>query len=164
MKKYTYFVIAAALAFALFSASTPEVKEKDAPKGKEVTWMTDYEAAVDKASKEDKHLLLNFTGSDWCGWCIKLDKEVFSKEAFADYANDNLVLVKLDFPRKTKLSEELQKQNYGLAQQFKVRGYPTIYVLDPEKKVATKTGYQKGGAESYVKHLKEIISNQAADN
>lgn len=123
-------------------------------------WMTDFEAAKAKAKAENKHMLLDFTGSDWCGWCIKLDKEVFSKDAFKKYAAESLVLVELDFPTpKIKQSAELVKQNKALAKKYAIRGYPTIIVLSPEGELVDQTGYQRGGAEAYVDHIKEIVAS-----
>lgn len=122
-----------------------------------IEWETDYKSAVAKAKKENKQLLLNFTGSDWCGWCIRLDKEVFSKEQFQEYAKENLVLVKLDFPRNKVISEAEKAQNYSLQDKYKVKGYPSIILLNPAEKLILKTGYQSGGAENYVEHLDNAI-------
>jgi thioredoxin-related protein len=121
-------------------------------------WMTDFEAAKVKAKAENKPMLLDFTGSDWCGWCIKLDKEVFGEAAFKEYAAAELVLVELDFPRSKEQSAELQAQNKKLAKQYGVRGYPTILVLSPDGKLIEQTGYQRGGAEAYVEHIKGILA------
>jgi thioredoxin-related protein len=122
-------------------------------------WMTDFEAAKIKAAAEGKPLMLDFTGSDWCGWCIKLDKEVFSQEEFKAYAKESLVLVELDFPRDaSKLSAEVVAQNEALAKKYGIRGFPTILILSPEGKLVEKTGYQRGGAEAYVEHIKEIVA------
>jgi protein disulfide-isomerase len=123
-------------------------------------WMTDFEAAKAKAKTENKNLLLDFTGSDWCGWCIKLNKEVFSQEAFQDYAAESLVLVELDFPRGTDLPAELKAQNEALAKKYGVRGFPTILVLSPEGDLVKQTGYEAGGAEAYVEHIKAIIAKK----
>jgi protein disulfide-isomerase len=123
-------------------------------------WMTDFEAAKVKAKAENKPMLLDFTGSDWCGWCIKLDKEVFGEAAFKDYAEAELVLVELDFPRGKKQSAELKAQNEALAKQYGVRGFPTILVLSPEGELIEKTGYQRGGPEAYVEHIKGILAQQ----
>lgn len=121
-------------------------------------WLTDFEAAVAKAETEKKPLLVNFTGSDWCGWCIRLDKEVFSKPVFKEYAARELVLVEIDFPRrKEKLSEELKIQNKKLAERFGVRGYPTILLLSADESLIGKTGYKEGGAEAYIAHIKKMI-------
>jgi len=121
-------------------------------------WMTDFEAAQAKAQESDKPMLLDFTGSDWCGWCIKLKDEVFSQEAFQDYAAEELVLVELDFPRRKAISDELKAQNEMLAQKYGIRGFPTIILLSPEGELVAKTGYRRGGAESYVTHLKDLLS------
>ncbi|MEM8867466.1 MAG: thioredoxin family protein [Verrucomicrobiota bacterium] len=121
-------------------------------------WMTDFEAAQAKAKEEGKPMLLDFTGSDWCGWCIKLDREVFSKEAFQAYADTSLVLVELDFPRGKEQSDALKAQNEALAEKYGIRGFPTIVVLSPEGELVEKTGYQRGGPEAYVEHIKEIVA------
>lgn len=122
-------------------------------------WETNFEKASAKAKAEGKHVLIDFSGSDWCGWCIKLDKEVFSQKAFKDYAEENLVLVLADFPRDTSgQSEELQKQNKALSEKFAIRGFPTVYILDPNGKTVDKTGYQAGGPEAYVKYIKGVIA------
>ena len=121
-------------------------------------WMTDFAAAQAKARAENKPLLVDFTGSDWCGWCIRLDKEVFSQSAFQAYAAAELVLVEIDFPRRKTLSAELKAQNEALAQQYEIRGFPTILLLSPEGELIEKTGYRRGGPESYVAHLKEILA------
>ncbi len=120
--------------------------------------MTDFEAAQVKAKAENKPMLLDFTGSDWCGWCIKLDKEVFGEAAFKDYAAAELVLVELDFPRSKGQSAELKAQNEALAKQYGVRGFPTILLLSPDGELIEKTGYQRGGPEAYVEHIKGILA------
>jgi thioredoxin-related protein len=98
-------------------------------------WLDDYQKAQQEAKASNKLLLLNFTGSDWCGWCIKLDKDVFSQPDFKEYASKNLVLVELDFPwpgrsRWQGQAAELKKQNQELARQYDVHGFPTLIVLD----------------------------------
>lgn len=123
-------------------------------------WETDFDKAQAKAKEEGKHILIDFSGSDWCGWCVKLDKEVFSQDAFKAYAKDNLVLVLIDFPRdKSKQSEEEQKKNSELQKKFGVRGFPTVYIVSPEGKTVAKTGYQAGGPEAYVTHIKQLIAD-----
>ncbi len=121
-------------------------------------WMNDFEAAKAKAVKEGKPIFINFTGTDWCGWCIKLEKEVFSKKAFQDYAKENLVLVEVDFPKKKEQSAELKEQNKKLDQEYGVEGYPTLYLLDAQgKKLTNDIGYREGGPEAYVEHLKSLL-------
>jgi len=137
--------------FSSFAKSAPEAA--DAAK-----WMTDFAVSKEKAAAEGKAMLLNFTGSDWCGWCIKLDEEVFSKKAFQDYASENLVLVEVDFPRGKRLPEEQLDKNYALAEKYGVRGYPTIVLLSSEGELLATTGYRRGGPELYVEHLKELLA------
>jgi thioredoxin-related protein len=124
-------------------------------------WMTDFEKAKETAKTQNRHILIDFSGSDWCGWCIKLDKEVFSQPAFKEYADDNLVLMLADFPNdKSKQSAQVQKQNKKLADEFGVNGFPSVFVLSPDGKVVGRTGYQPGGPEAYVKHIKKIIEGK----
>ena len=121
-------------------------------------WITDFEKAKKKAMNESKTLLLDFSGSDWCSWCIKLDEEVFQTDIWKAYAKEHLVQVLIDFPReKSKQSEVLQRQNNELAKQYAVRGFPTVILLNQEGKLIEKTGYQRGGAENYIDHIKALI-------
>ncbi|MBL8843139.1 MAG: thioredoxin family protein [Planctomycetes bacterium] len=114
------------------------------------SWLTDFAAAQKLAKKSKKPLLVDFTGSDWCGWCIKLDEEVFSKAEFKTWAAENVVLVKLDFPRKTKLPDELAKQNKELAAKYSIQGYPTILFLDAKGEKIEQSGYLEGGPEKWI--------------
>lgn len=118
-------------------------------------WTSDLLAALSESEKSGKDVLLNFTGSDWCSWCHKLMAEVFSTPEFKKYADENLVLVFLDFPNSIELSEEVLKQNEVMAQVFGVQGFPTIWLMDSEQVPIMKTGYQAGGAEEYIRHLNE---------
>lgn len=120
-------------------------------------WETDFELAKKRAAAEKKAMLLDFTGSDWCGWCIRLKKEVFDESSFQKYAAENLVLVELDFPRSKELSEKLKEQNAELAEKYKIQGYPTIILLDAKGREVARTGYREGGPEKYVEHLKELL-------
>jgi thioredoxin-related protein len=119
-------------------------------------WDDDYEKALAKAKAEKKMVLLDFTGSDWCGWCMKLDKEVFSKKEFKDYAKENLVLVEVDFPQGKRLTKKVKEQNDKLQAQFSVRGYPTIIVLNPEGEKVGQLGYMQGGPEPFIAKLAEL--------
>jgi thioredoxin-related protein len=125
-------------------------------------WTSDFEAAKKQAASEKKDLLLDFTGSDWCGWCIKLNKEVFQEEAFKTGVKDKLVLVELDFPKDTsKLSDDTKAQNDKLRDAFKIKGYPSILLCDATGKPYAKTGYQPGGPEKYLTHLNELMAVRA---
>ena len=120
-------------------------------------WQTNFEESKAKAKAENKLLLVDFTGSDWCGWCIKLKEEVFGKKEFQTEAPKKFVLVELDFPRQKKLPDELKTQNEQLSKQYKVRGFPTILLLDAEGQVIARTGYRPDGPEKYVAHLTEFV-------
>ena len=124
-------------------------------------WGTDFEAAKKAAAEKKLPILADFSGSDWCGWCIKLDKEVFSKPEFQAYAKDNLVLFLADFPRRTKIAPALEKANRALAEKYGVRGFPTVLLLDAEGKVLGRTGYQRGGPEAYVTHVKGLLAEKS---
>lgn len=99
---------------------------------------------------------MDFTGSDWCGWCIKLKKEVFDTKEFKEYADKNLVLVEIDFPRKKAQSEELKKANRALQAKYKIEGYPTIIVLNAEGKQVDELGYMRGGPKPFIEKLEKL--------
>ncbi len=122
----------------------------------EKLWLTDFDQALKVAAEKKLPVLVDFTGSDWCGWCIRLDKEVFSQDAFKAYAKEHLVLLKLDFPRK-KLPKEQAEKNQALSERFKIRGFPTIVLVDADGREKARTGYKAGGAEAYVAHLKALL-------
>ena len=100
-------------------------------------WQTDYEHALATAKAARKCVLLDFTGSDWCGPCIEMRKEVFSQTAFLNFAKANLVLVEVDYPRRKVLPEKVKKQNQLLLHQYSIErsGYPTVVLLDPDGKI-----------------------------
>ena len=120
-------------------------------------WYDNLDQAEAVAQKEGKPILVNFTGSDWCIWCKRLSNEVFSKDAFVSYAKENLILVKIDFPENIPQSAETKFYNNQLAQRFGVQGYPTIVLLNSSGSVLGVTGYQPGGAEAYIQHLKSYL-------
>jgi protein disulfide-isomerase len=113
-------------------------------------WLTDFKEAQKRAQKENKLILADFSGTEWCVWCKNLDSEVFSKKKFLDFAKKHFILLLVDFP-----VENVKKQNIELAQKYKVKGFPTVLVLDSNGKVVVATGYQPGGPENYIKFLKE---------
>ncbi len=115
----------------------------------ELTWQTDMNKAVELSKKSHKPLLLFFTGSDWCGWCMRLQKEVMKTPEFTKWANDNVVLVELDYPRRTPQAPELQRQNMELQQTFAVQGYPTVWFVNATK-IDGKINLQKLGSTGYV--------------
>jgi len=124
-------------------------------------WGTDFEKAMQTAKEENKYILLNFSGSDWCGPCIRLHKEIFENEAFKIMAESNLVLINADFPRmkKNQLSKELQKQNDHLADLYNADGiFPVTLLLTPDGKVIEKwLGYPPLSPEEFVGQIKATI-------
>jgi thiol:disulfide interchange protein len=119
-------------------------------------WALDYPAALAQAGNENKNIFLFFTGSDWCGWCKKLDREILSTPEFKTYATENLILVKLDFPRRTPQSGQLKAQNTQLAEQYEVGGFPTIIVLNSSGEKIGRLGYMEGGPKGFLKELKSF--------
>lgn len=135
---------------------------------KELTWHTDMSKATDISIKEKKPLFLFFTGSDWCGWCIRLQKEVFKTPEFIKWAKDNVVLVELDFPRKNEQTDAVKMQNAQLQQQLQVRGYPTVWFVSATKTADAKvnltalgsTGYVAGGPQAWLDGANQIIKKK----
>jgi thioredoxin-related protein len=124
-------------------------------------WVENYDVAKAKAKAQGKDLLINFTGSDWCIWCVRLEKGVFSKAFFKTHAPTDFVFAKIDFPQKKKQSKELVAQNKGLQSEFSTKygkefafgGFPTVYVADPSGKPYGITGYKDLTPQKYVDHL-----------
>jgi len=134
----------------------------------ELTWHTDMSKATDISIKENKPMFLFFTGSDWCGWCIRLQKEVFKTPEFIKWAKENVVLVELDFPRKNEQTDAVKMQNAQLQQQLQVRGYPTVWFVSAVKTDEGKvnltalgsTGYVAGGPEKWLEGANQIIKKK----
>lgn len=119
-------------------------------------WLTDFKQAQADAKAGNKMLLVDFTGSDWCGWCMKLDREVFSKPEFKEYADKNLVLLEVDFPRRKQISAEQRAHNEKLAREHEVMGFPTILLFDSSGKKVGELGYMPGGAAAFVAELDRL--------
>ena len=133
----------------------------------ELTWQTDMNKAMAISKKSKKPLFLFFTGSDWCGWCIRLQKEVFKTPEFEKWAKKNVVLVELDFPRQTPQLPAIQKQNSELQQTFAVQGYPTVWFVKASKKDGKinlekigSTGYLAGGPTTWLAAANQILANK----
>lgn len=121
------------------------------------TWSTDYKKAQNEARASHKLVLINFTGSDWCGYCIQLDRAILSQPQFKDYANRNLILLEIDFPRRKPQSVEVRKQNQELAERYQVEGFPTLVVLDGEGKTLWRyDGMYTGGVAAFLAELDKV--------
>lgn len=123
------------------------------PPGERLVWQTDYAAALRTAKEQQKRVLVNFTGSDWCVYCKRLQAEVFSRAEFVAWAKEHVVLVELDFPRNKKLPAELTEQNEKLQEQFSVEGFPTVVFVDADGKELTRTGYERGGVAPWLANV-----------
>ena len=124
-------------------------------------WTEDFDKAKKYAAASKRPIVLDFSGSDWCGWCIKLHNEVFVKDEFKAYADKNLVLVELDFPRRKPQSDAIKARNQQLMKKYGVRGFPTIIVLDPTgEKVLGQTGYVRGGPKAFIAAVKKITGKE----
>ena len=144
MKQLMATILMACAGFAF--AATPE------------GWTDDYEAALKRAVEEKKNVLVDFTGSDWCGWCKKLDKEVFETEEFRKEAPGKYVLLYVDTPSKpSMLSEKARKQNPQLVEKYGIEGFPTILILDAAGRKLAELGYQKGGPAAFLKFVEETV-------
>jgi protein disulfide-isomerase len=160
--KYLLFLVpvVAVLLFSSFS-SKKEVKINK----EELVWHTNVNEAIEIAKREDKPLFLFFTGSDWCGWCIRLQKEVFKTPEFEAWAKEKVVLVELDFPRRTEQSAEIKNQNMQLQQAFSVQGFPTVWFAQANNKDGKvnfsqlgSTGYVAGGPSTWLSGADQIIA------
>ncbi|MFM2242008.1 MAG: hypothetical protein RLZ97_863 [Verrucomicrobiota bacterium] len=121
-------------------------------------WETNWEAAKKRSAEEKKPILINLTGTDWCAWCIKLEKEVFTSQEFKDFAAKHLILMEADFPRKKEQPAEIKEQNAKLKKEYLQGGYPTVFLLDAEgKKLSEDLGELEGGTPAWIKKLTELI-------
>ena len=152
MKKL--FVVILTLLLTVISCGDNKTQSSD-----DLNWTTDLGKAIELAKTEHKAVLVNFTGSDWCKWCFKLSDEVFSQEEFKEYAVENLLLVKVDFPRSIPQSSETKAYNQSLAQKFGIQGFPTIIIINSQGKPVAKTGYQTGGPIDYINHIKSFLDS-----
>jgi thioredoxin-related protein len=159
LKKYIMKKMMIAL-FLIMGAMTVQAQD--------LVWHNDVKKATEISKKTKKPMMLFFTGSDWCGWCIRLQKEVFKTPEFTKWAKDNVVLVELDFPRRSPMQPEIQQQNMQLQQTFQVAGYPTVWFvnasLSKDKQVNFEklgsTGYVAGGPTKWLEGADKILSQK----
>ncbi|MBD0402306.1 thioredoxin family protein [Flammeovirga sp. EKP202] len=136
----------------------PKITDKVSNEG----WTNDANEAFQLVEKENYPILLNFTGSDWCGWCKKIKSEIFDTKEFKAWVKENnVILLELDFPKGIKQSDLLRSQNQYLAQEFQVRGYPTIFMIKGQKMI--QTGYVKGGPANWIASVENDFKNTPSD-
>ena len=158
-KTNSKWILASWLAAGLFCGGCGRVN--DTPKSKtqpeaNATWLTDFETAQARTRSEGKLLLIDFTGSDWCPPCMMLERQVFSQPEFAEYANQHLVLLEVDFPRSKEQSAEQKAANQKLAERFGIDGFPTVIILDSNGKKIGELGYMPGGAKAFIAALEAL--------
>lgn len=146
MKKF-FLMAAAILMFGTISAADQTDK----------LWLTDYDQAVKTAKETKRPILMLFTGSDWCPYCVKLEKNVLSKTEFKKYAKDNLVLLYLDFPRRKYISGKQKAHNQQLRDKYDISGYPTAVLIDAEGKQLGKPFHGTKTAEGYIKLIEHNL-------
>lgn len=157
-----FFMLVALMSTVLFTQAQTYEAENEG-------WLVNLEEAYALSQETGKPILANFTGSDWCGWCKKLTASVFVKDEFKTWANENVILLELDFPRRKKLPTEIRQQNASLQKAFKITGYPTIWVFGLDKDDAGqwqidaygKTGYAKT-PKDFTSAIDRMISNKAS--
>lgn len=147
------FVLAMATTFAVQAQSTTQEANYTA---ENEGWLVNLEEAYQLHQETGKPIMANFTGSDWCGWCKRLTASVFSKKEFQTWADDNVILLELDFPRRKRLPADIRKQNQQLQQAFNVRGYPSVWVFDLSKDAAGKFEIAALGKTGYAKTVGEF--------
>jgi len=123
----------------------------------DINWFSNLEDALAQAKSKNLPVIVDFTGSDWCIWCKKLDAEVFAQKSFSDYAKKNLIMVKLDFPKSIKQTQEIKDYNRAILDKYGVQGFPTIVILNSKGDEIGRTGYQQGGPDAYIEHLKTFL-------
>lgn len=122
-----------------------------------INWLDNYAKAQEESQKTGKPILMLFTGSDWCGYCIKMEKDAFSKPEFQKFIQQNFIMFKADFPRRKKLEPGVVTQNLKLQTQYKVGGYPTVIITDAKGKVLAQTGFMRGDVNTYINAYKGIL-------
>lgn len=172
MIKKIIFSVACLTLLIVFGFTTFEkpVAPKEIKKTSELVWETDVKKAMEMSKKQDKPLFLFFTGSDWCGWCMRLQKEVFQTPEFEAWAKEKVILVELDFPRRTAQPENIKMQNMQLQQVFGVQGYPTVWFAkasDKDGKINFEqlgsTGYVAGGPATWLDGANQILARYVSN-
>lgn len=163
LKKIQLFLLVMA-AFILAGCDEREPPEQDelptdetAEPAGPAEWLTDYEEALDRAAREEKQVLMNFTGSNWCPPCQFMQRQVFQTEPFHRYAHRHLILLELDYPIGLPQPDELKKQNMKLEEKYKIEQFPTYIVLNPDgsERKRSEEGAFSGGVDEFLKWLRE---------
>jgi len=145
MKKFAIYLLIALCGVTFTLSATPPNQ----------SWSTDYAKAQNEAKAKKLPMFLLFTGSDWCPWCKKLDKDTLKTSKFNAFVKNKVVLVYLDFPQNTKLSQSVVEQNQTLAKQYNITGFPTIIITDASGKQTGKLNYAK--VNQFLPQLEKVL-------
>lgn len=127
--------------------------------GSRFEWVSNYEDAIEQSRATSKPVVLFFTGSDWCGWCHKLEKEVLNTPEFASLAGGEFIFVTLDFPLYKPTDPKVTETNKRLQKKFDVKGFPTLVIIDKNEQQIGTVGYRPGGAKAYAEHLIQMVKD-----
>lgn len=152
--RWKHFAAAVAVGFLFAQAS---IAQDVKPAASEAQWLTSFDKASAEAQKSGKPILADFTGSDWCPWCVKLRQEVFDTKAFKDWAAKNVVLLELDFPRKKAQDAATKKANAVLAKKYKIEGFPTVIFMSADGAQLGQSGYHQGGPKPWIANAQKIL-------
>lgn len=144
--------------------ATPESHEPRQSNSAESSgvWLDSYETAIAQSQQTGKPILADFTGSDWCHWCVKLKQDVFVTDSFQAWANENVILLELDYPKRSPQSADLKQQNQQLASRYGVNSYPTVLLIDGNGQVIGKLGYMKD-PQQWIAAAESQLSGVAAE-
>ena len=156
--KYAFLVITAVLFYFLLNQNNlndADLVSFDA--NNSANWLDDLSIAKAKSQEEQKPILMYFTGSNWCSGCIRLNKDIFSKSAFIDFATEELILMKVDFPLGVQQKEDLINQNNYLYDLYEIEGMPTVILFDSNDVIYRETGYGKESVLDYIANLSGLL-------
>lgn len=140
-------------------AAKQKVMETPTADASGIVWVTDVNTAFKLSKKTGKPVFTFFTGKQWCGWCKRLVAEILSKPEFVKHANDNYIMLELDFPRRDR--SKITPEMIELSRKFGVRGYPTVLMLDHKQNLLARTGYQRMTPEQYIQHIETMMASKS---
>ncbi len=153
MKQLTFLLLASVAISVMGCGGAPESSSdlRSDASADASAWLTEFDQARALATEKNRPILMNFTGSDWCPPCKQLKNDILSTKQFAKFADEELVLLELDFPQRTPQPDKLKQQNEELSETFKIEGFPTLVLLDSQgNELARNVGYMPGGPKRFV--------------
>ena len=141
-------------------ATPPQDKAEKQKSSQGLVWQTNYQDGLAQVRATQKPMFLLFTGSDWCRWCIQLEKEILNQPSFKDELGDQYIFVKIDSPRRKALPEAEEKRNEALRDQYEIEGYPTVLIVNDQEKVLAELSYVEGGVPKFVEELRGLLDQK----